>query len=48
MDYELDISGEPVDCDCVVVNYPTSTSEAEMEAEITAIKTQHHRATIER
>ena len=48
MDYELDISDEPVDCDCVVVNNPTPASEAEMEAEITAIETQCHRATIER
>ena len=47
MDYELDTSGEPVDRDRVV-NDPTPASEAEMEAEIAAIETQRHRATIER
>ena len=47
MDYEFDIRGDPVDYDRVVVNNSTSVSEAEMEAEIAAIETQHHRATIE-
>ena len=48
MDYELDISGEPVDRNYVIVNDPTPASEAEMEAEIAAIEPQHHRATIKR
>ena len=48
MNYKLDISDEPVNCNCVVVNDPTPVSEAEMEAEIAAIKTQCHQATIER
>ena len=47
MDYELDISDEPIDCDHIVMNDPTPASEAEMEAEIAVIKTQRHRATIE-
>ena len=48
IDYELDISGDPVDCDRVIVNDAIPASEAAMEAKITAIVTQHHRATIER
>lgn len=47
MNYELNISDEPMDCNCVVVNDPIPASEAEMEVEIAAIKIQHHRATIE-
>ena len=42
MDYELDISDETVDCNCVVVNDPPPASEVEMEAEIVAIETQCH------
>ena len=47
MDYELDISGDSVDRDFVIVNDAIPTSEAKMEAEIAAIETQCHRATIE-
>ena len=46
MDYELDISGNPIDCDHVVVNNSTPASEVEMEAKIAAIETQRHRVTI--
>ena len=38
IDYELDISGELVDCNHVIVNDPTPASEAEIKAKITAIK----------
>ncbi|MCJ1266315.1 hypothetical protein MMC22_006198 [Lobaria immixta] len=48
MDYELDISSKLIDRDCIAVNDLTPASDAEMEAEIAAIKTQHHRLTIER
>ena len=48
IDYELDISSEPMDCNHVVVNDLTPASETEMEAEIAAIETQCYRATIER
>ena len=46
IDYEFDINNKPVDCNCVVVNNLTPTSEAEIKAEIAAIKTQRYRATI--
>ena len=48
MNYELDISDDSVDHDCVIVNDAIPASEAKMEAEIAVIETQHHRATIER
>ena len=39
IDYELDISGDLVDCNRVIVNDAISISEAAMEAEIAAIET---------
>ena len=46
IDYEFEISSDLVNRDCIVVNNSTFTSEAKIEAEITVIETQHHRATI--
>ena len=48
IDYEFDISGDPVDRDCVIMNDVIPTSEVMIEAEIATIKTQRHRAIIKR
>ena len=38
IDYELDISGDLVDRNCVIVNDAIPASEAEIETEIAAIE----------
>ena len=46
IDYEFNINGDPVNCNCVIMNDVIPASEAKIEAEIAAIETQRHRATI--
>ena len=48
MNYELDISGDFVDHDRVIVNNAIPARKTKMEVEITAIEIQHYRAMIKR